>query len=99
MVYLTEALGGLENRKPQRKERVTVVIADEFHEETLFTQMIICLMRLQMATQSSMMLILMLVNEIGGGWCRCPMSSGEDPTTSAYFDKEAHSTTSCQTAY
>ena len=62
LVYLTEAIGVfklLGNCEPIPKEPMTIVIADEVHERTMFTQMIIGMTRLHMEVNSSMMLVLM----------------------------------------
>ena len=62
-MYMTEAIGVhqlLNNKDVDPRFPVTIVIADEVHERTMYTQMIIGLTRLQMETTSSMVLILML---------------------------------------
>ena len=41
-------LSALNNRDPSTRHPVTIVIADEVHERTMYTQMIIGLTRLQM---------------------------------------------------
>ena len=62
LVYLTEAIGVfslLNNRSPGVANPLAIVIADEVHERTMYTQMIIGLARDQMSRSTGMVLILM----------------------------------------
>ena len=62
LVYLTEAIGVfslLNNRTPGVAHPLAIVIADEVHERTMYTQMIIGLTRDQMSRSTGMVLILM----------------------------------------
>ena len=62
LVYLTEATGVfalLNNRDPRADHPISIVIADEVHERTMYTQMIIGLARDQMSRSTGMVLILM----------------------------------------
>ena len=62
LVYLTEAIGVyalLNNRELKPAHPVTIVVADEVHERTVYTQMIIGLTRTQMLENHTMILILM----------------------------------------
>ena len=62
LVYLTEAIGVfslLNNRTPGVAHPLAIVIADEVHERTMYTQMIIGLARDQMSRSTGMVLILM----------------------------------------
>ena len=62
LVYLTEAIGVyalINNRDPRSAHPVSIVIADEVHERTMYTQMIIGLARDQMSRSTGMVLILM----------------------------------------
>ena len=62
LVYLTEAIGVfslLNNRTPGVANPLAIVIADEVHERTMYTQMIIGLARDQMSRSTGMVLILM----------------------------------------
>ena len=62
LVYLTEAIGVftlLNARTPGVAPPVSIVIADEVHERTMYTQMIIGLAREQMSRSTGMVLILM----------------------------------------
>ena len=62
LVYLTEAIGVftlLNARAPGVAHPVSIVIADEVHERTMYTQMIIGLARDQMSRSTGMVLILM----------------------------------------
>ena len=61
LVYLTEAIGVfalLNARAPGVANPVSIVIADEVHERTMYTQMIIGLARDQMSRSAGMVLIL-----------------------------------------
>ena len=61
-MYLTEAIGAyalLNNRSAKPEHPLSIVIADEVHERTMYTQMIIGLARNQMAGSTGMVLILM----------------------------------------
>ena len=62
LVYLTEAIGVcslLNNRTPGEAHPLAIVIADEVHERTMYTQMIIGLARDQMSRSTGMVLVLM----------------------------------------
>ena len=62
LVYLTEAIGVfslLNNRTPGVAHPLAIVIADEVHERTMYTQMIIGLARDQMSRSTGLVLILM----------------------------------------
>ena len=62
LMYLTEAIGVyalINNRGTNPKRLATVVVADEVHERTMYTQMIIGLARTQMMENPTMILILM----------------------------------------
>ena len=61
-MYLTEAIGVyalINNRGLNPAHPVTTVVADEVHERTMYTQMIIGLARTQMEENHTMILILM----------------------------------------
>ena len=62
LMYLTEAIGVyalINNRDLTPAHPVTIVVADEVHERTMYTQMIIGLARKQMEENHTMILILM----------------------------------------
>ena len=62
LMYMTEAIGVyalINNRDLNPAHPVTVVVADEVHERTMYTQMIIGLARTQMVENHTMILILM----------------------------------------
>ena len=62
LMCLTEAIGVyalLDNRSAKPKHPVSIVITDEVHERTMYTQMIIGLARDQMAGSTGMVLFLM----------------------------------------
>ena len=62
LMYLTEAIGVyalINNRELKPAHPVTIVAADEVHERTMYTQMIIGLARTQMLENHTMILILM----------------------------------------
>ena len=62
LVYLTEAIGVfalLNARLPDVAHPISIVIADEVHERTMYTQMIIGLARGQMSRSTGIVLILM----------------------------------------
>ena len=61
LMYLTEAIGVyalINNRDTKPAHHVTIVVADEVHERTMYTQMIIGLARTQMMENPTMILIL-----------------------------------------
>ena len=61
-MYLKEAIGVyslINNRELKPAQPVTIVVADEVHERTMYTQMIIGLARTQMLENHTMILILM----------------------------------------
>ena len=61
-MYMTEAIGVyalINNRELKPAHPVTIVVADEVHERTMYTQMIIGLARTQMMENHTMILILM----------------------------------------
>ena len=61
LMYMTEAIGGyslINNRELKPAHPVTIVVADEIHERTMYTQMIIGLARTQMMENHTMILIL-----------------------------------------
>ena len=62
LMYMTEAIGVyslINNRELKPAHPVTIVVADEVHERTMYTQMIIGLARTQMMENHTMILILM----------------------------------------
>ena len=62
LMYMTEAIGVyalINNRELKPAHPVTIVVADEVHERTMYTQMIIGLARTQMKENHTMILILM----------------------------------------
>ena len=62
LMYVTEAIGVyalINNRDLKPSQPVTIVVADEVHERTMYTQMIIGLARTQMKENPTMILILM----------------------------------------
>ena len=62
LMYMTEAIGVyalINNRELKPAHPVTIVVADEVHERTMYTQMIIGLARTQMKENPTMILILM----------------------------------------
>ena len=62
LMYMTEAIGVyalINNRDLKPAQPVTIVVADEVHERTMYTQMIIGLARTQMKENPTMILILM----------------------------------------
>ena len=62
LMYVTEAIGVyalIKNRDLKPSQPVTIVVADEVHERTMYTQMIIGLARSQMKENPTMILILM----------------------------------------
>ena len=62
LMYVTEAIGVyalINNRDLKPAQPVTIVVADEVHERTMYTQMIIGLARTQMKKNPTMILILM----------------------------------------
>ena len=62
LMYVTEAIGVyalINNRDLKPAQPVTIVVADEVHERTMYTQMIIGLARTQMKENPTMILILM----------------------------------------
>ena len=62
LMYLTEAIGVyalINNRSARPTHPMSIVIADEVHERTMYTQMIIGLARDQMAQSTGMVLIFM----------------------------------------
>ena len=62
LMYLTEAIGVyalINNRELKPAHPATIVVADEVHERTMYTQMIIGLARTQMLENHPMILILM----------------------------------------
>ena len=62
LMYMTEAIGVyalINNRELKPAHPVTIVVADEVHERTMYTQMIIGLARTQMIENPTMILILM----------------------------------------
>ena len=62
LMYITEAIGVyvlLNNRETNPSRPVTIVVANEVHERTMYAQMIIGLVRTQMAVNPTMILILM----------------------------------------
>ena len=62
LMYMTEAIGVyalINNRELKPAHPVTIVVADEVHERTMYTQMIIELTRTQMKENPTMILILM----------------------------------------